>query len=110
MYIHVCTESAIYKNSRQSLSGISSLLSPSPLFYTHTEIMVDHQLTETSEELAQAKEILEQKDCLIQQLRDQINQMDYEIQQLQTTMTHISTRTQTSTSPELDKDDSSWYL
>jgi hypothetical protein len=73
------------------------------------EIMVDHQLTEASQELALAKHTLEQKDGIIQQLRDQINQMDSEIQHLQSTMTHISNRTHT-TSPDFDKDDSSWYL
>lgn len=72
--------------------------------------MVDRQLTETSEELVKAKQTLEQKDSLIQQLRDQIYQMDSEIQQLQSTMNNRLMRTHASTSPDVDKDGSSWYL
>ena len=76
-----------------------------------SEIMVDRQLTQTSQELAHAKQTLEQKDSLIQHLREQIDQMDSEIQDLQTTMNHRQQHTQTpASSIDFDKEENSWYL
>jgi peptidoglycan hydrolase CwlO-like protein len=79
--------------------------------YWPTEIMVDRQLTETTHELVKAKDSLEQKDSLIQQLKDQINQMDSEIQELQTTIAGRLPRGEYSHSTDLDRDDQgTWYL
>ena len=73
--------------------------------------MVDQQLTETTHELVSAKNSLEQKDSLIQQLRDQINQMDSEIQQLQSTIAGKLPRAEFSNSTDLDREDQgTWYL
>ena len=84
--------------------------SPSPPHWP-TEIMVDRQLTKTTHELVKAKNSLEQKDSLIQQLRDQINQMDSEIQELQSTITGRLPRGEYSHSTDLDREDlGTWYL
>jgi hypothetical protein len=95
----------------QVLSDVRMTSSSTSHPYWPTEIMVDRQLTETTHELVKAKDSLEQKDSLIQQLKDQINQMDSEIQELQTTIAGRLPRGEYSHSTDLDRDDQgTWYL
>ena len=76
--------------------------------HVSTEFLVERRLTQTSEELALAKHTLEQKDGIIQQLKDQINQMDMEIRQLQGQVNHrIPQQSQDSSDFEREN---SWYI
>ena len=105
----ICEATGPVHETRVRATTHTHILPPPSPHPPSSEIMVDRQLTQTSHELAQAKQSLEKKDSLIQQLRVQINQMDTEIQQLQTTMNHRQTNTP-ATSTDFEREDNSWYL
>lgn len=97
----------LYNKSSTIITYNTTTMTPYSV-HVSTEFLVERRLTQTSEELALAKHTLEQKDGIIQQLKDQINQMDMEIRQLQGQVNHrIPQQSQDSSDFEREN---SWYI